>query len=59
LAQVALGSYAVWSELNFGFGRRGWGVANGGRDLAIRVAHAQNLGQLNTSGELGHRQRLN
>jgi glyoxylase-like metal-dependent hydrolase (beta-lactamase superfamily II) len=44
LAGAALGSFAVWSELNFGFGRRGWGVAIGGRDLAIRVAHAQNMG---------------
>ena len=44
LTQVALGSFAVWSELNFGLGRSGWGVAIGGRDLAIGVAHAQNLG---------------
>jgi len=44
LAKVALGGFAVWSELNFGLGRRGWGVAIGGRDLAIGVAHAQNLG---------------
>ena len=44
LTQVALGSFAVWSELNFGLGRRGWGVAIGDRDLAIGVAHAQNLG---------------
>jgi glyoxylase-like metal-dependent hydrolase (beta-lactamase superfamily II) len=44
LAQVALGSFAVWSEFSFGLGRRGWGVAVGGRDLAIGVAHAQNLG---------------
>jgi glyoxylase-like metal-dependent hydrolase (beta-lactamase superfamily II) len=44
LAQVALGSFAVWSELNFGLGRKGWGVAIGGRDLAIGIAHAQSLG---------------
>jgi glyoxylase-like metal-dependent hydrolase (beta-lactamase superfamily II) len=44
LAQVALGSFAVWSELNFDLGRRGWGIAIGGRDLALEVAHAQNLG---------------
>ena len=44
LGQVAWGSFAVWSELNFGFGRRGWGVAIGDRDFAIGVAHAQNLG---------------
>ena len=43
LARVAWGSFAVWSELNFGLGRKGWGVAIGGRDLAIGVAHAQNL----------------
>jgi len=44
LARLALGGFAVWSELNFGLGRRGWGVALGGRDLAIGVAHAQSLG---------------
>ncbi len=44
LAQVALGSFAVWSEVNFGPGRRGWSVAIGGRDLAVGVAHAQNPG---------------
>jgi len=44
LARVALGGFAVWSEINFGLGRRGWSVAIGGHDLAIGVAHAQNLG---------------
>ena len=44
LARVAAGSFAVWSELNFGLGRKGWGVAIGDRDLAIGIAHAQNLG---------------
>jgi len=43
LARVTLGGFAVWSELNFGLGRRGWGVAIGDRDLAIGVAHAQSL----------------
>jgi glyoxylase-like metal-dependent hydrolase (beta-lactamase superfamily II) len=43
LARVALGSFAVWSELNFGLGRRGWSVAIGGRDLALGVANAQNV----------------
>jgi len=44
LARVALGSFALWNELNFGFGRRGWGIAIGGRDLApLGAAHAQNL----------------
>ena len=41
LARVAWGSFAVWSELNFGLGRRGWGVAIGDRDVASGVAHAQ------------------
>src|SRR5688572_10602035 len=43
LAQVAVGSFALWNELNFGPGRRGWSVAIGGSDLALGVAHAQNL----------------
>jgi glyoxylase-like metal-dependent hydrolase (beta-lactamase superfamily II) len=42
LARIALGSFAVWTELSFGFGRRGWGVAIGDRDVAIGLAHAQN-----------------
>jgi glyoxylase-like metal-dependent hydrolase (beta-lactamase superfamily II) len=48
LARVALGSFAVWSELNFGFGRKGWGVAIGDRDLAIGIAHAQSLAPAQT-----------
>jgi glyoxylase-like metal-dependent hydrolase (beta-lactamase superfamily II) len=44
LARIAWGSFAIWSELNFGLGRRGWGIAISGRDLAIGVAHAQKLG---------------
>jgi len=43
LVRVALGSFAVWNELNFGFGRRGWGIAIGAHDLAVNVANAQNL----------------
>ena len=43
LARVTLGGFAVWSELNFGLGRRGGGVAIGDRDLASGVAHAQSL----------------
>jgi glyoxylase-like metal-dependent hydrolase (beta-lactamase superfamily II) len=43
LARCAWSSFAVWSELAFGFGRKGWSIAIGGRDLAIGVAHAQNL----------------
>jgi glyoxylase-like metal-dependent hydrolase (beta-lactamase superfamily II) len=45
LAQIAVGSFAVWSELNFGLGRRGWGIALGDRDLAMGVAHAQDVGR--------------
>lgn len=44
LARVALGSFAVWSELGFGFGRKGWGVAIGDREFALSVAHAQGAG---------------
>lgn len=43
LAQVAVGGFAIWNELNFGFGRRGWSIALGGHDLALGAAHAQNL----------------
>ena len=43
MARLAWGSFAVWSELNFGLGRRGWGVAIGDRDLASGVAHAQSM----------------
>jgi glyoxylase-like metal-dependent hydrolase (beta-lactamase superfamily II) len=42
LAQVALGGFAVWSDLNFGLGRKGWSVAIGGSELASGIAHAQN-----------------
>src|SRR5687767_11711617 len=41
LAQVAVGGVAIWNELNFGFGRRGWSIALGGDDLATGPAHAQ------------------
>ncbi len=43
LARVAWGSFAVWSEFNFGLGRRGWGIAIGDHDLASGLAHAQSL----------------
>ena len=49
LAQVAVGSFAVWSELNFGLGRKGWGVAIGGHDLAIAT--------LRTAGDFIARRR--
>lgn len=44
LAQIALGGFAIWNEVNFGFGRRGWSVAIGGHDFALGVAQAQQLG---------------
>jgi glyoxylase-like metal-dependent hydrolase (beta-lactamase superfamily II) len=40
LARVALGGFAVWTEVNFGFGRRGWAVAIGNAD-SDGIAHAQ------------------
>jgi glyoxylase-like metal-dependent hydrolase (beta-lactamase superfamily II) len=43
LARIALGSFAVWSEVHFGLGRKGWSVAIGDGDLALGVADAQNL----------------
>ena len=43
LAQVAVGSFAIWNELNFGLGRKGWSIAIGG-DLASGIAHAQSAG---------------
>ena len=48
LTKVAWGSVAVWSELNFGFGRRGWGVAIGDRDPTLGLAHAQSLAPAQT-----------
>lgn len=42
LARVALGSFAVWSEVNFGLGRKGWSIAIGDSELALGIAHAQN-----------------
>ena len=44
LARMAWGSFAVWTELNFGLGRKGWGIAIGDRELANDVAHAQSQG---------------
>ena len=41
LAQLAAGGFAIWNEVNFGFGRRGWSIALGGPDLALGTAHAQ------------------
>ena len=44
LARIGLGSFAIWRELNFGFGRTGWSIAVGGRALASGLAHAQSSG---------------
>jgi glyoxylase-like metal-dependent hydrolase (beta-lactamase superfamily II) len=43
LARAAAGSFAIWNELNFGLGRKGWSIAIGSGDLATAVVHAQNL----------------
>ena len=58
LAEVALGSFAVWNEINFGLGRKGWSVAIGGRDLAIGIAHAQKLGPAETIRSMPMRPNL-
>lgn len=44
LARVVPGTVAVWTELTFGLGRKGWSVALGGDDLAVSLADAQTLG---------------
>jgi glyoxylase-like metal-dependent hydrolase (beta-lactamase superfamily II) len=44
LTQVVPGSVAVWAELAFGLGRKGWRIALGGDDLAFSIAEAQSLG---------------
>jgi len=41
LARMVTGAFAVWTELTFGFGRRGWGIALGDADLATSLAAAQ------------------
>jgi glyoxylase-like metal-dependent hydrolase (beta-lactamase superfamily II) len=43
LARVTSGTFAVWTELIFGCGRQGWGIALGGAGLATSVAQAQTL----------------
>ena len=59
LAQVALGSFAVWSELNFGLGRRGWIVAIGGSEShARRRSRAEPGADPSPCSQLGLRQRL-
>jgi glyoxylase-like metal-dependent hydrolase (beta-lactamase superfamily II) len=44
LARLTSGTFAVWTELTFGLGRRGWSIALGGAGLATSVAQAQTLG---------------
>lgn len=41
LTQMATGAFAIWAELTFGFGRKGWGIALGNTDLAMGIAEAQ------------------
>jgi glyoxylase-like metal-dependent hydrolase (beta-lactamase superfamily II) len=44
LAHVVPGTVAVWTELAFGLGRKGWRIALGSEDLALGLAEAQSLG---------------
>jgi len=44
LARVVPGTVAVWTELAFGLGRRGWSIALGGDSLGWSLAEAQSLG---------------
>jgi glyoxylase-like metal-dependent hydrolase (beta-lactamase superfamily II) len=44
LARVVPGTVAVWTELTFGLGRKGWSVALGGDGLAAGLAEAAALG---------------
>ena len=44
LARMVPGTVAVWTELTFGLGRKGWSVALGGEDLAASLAEAETLG---------------
>lgn len=41
MAQVAAGGFAIWNELNFGFGRRGWSIALADNHSAVGAAFAQ------------------
>jgi glyoxylase-like metal-dependent hydrolase (beta-lactamase superfamily II) len=41
LTWMATGAFAIWTELAFGFGRRGWGIVLGNVDLATGLAEAQ------------------
>ncbi len=44
LARMVPGTVAVWTELTFGLGRKGWSVALGGENLAVGLADAETLG---------------
>jgi glyoxylase-like metal-dependent hydrolase (beta-lactamase superfamily II) len=41
LKWMATGAFALWAELTFDLGRKGWGIALGRVDLAINIAEAQ------------------
>jgi glyoxylase-like metal-dependent hydrolase (beta-lactamase superfamily II) len=41
LARMATGTFAIWTELTFDLGRKGWGIALGNADLATSIAEAQ------------------
>jgi glyoxylase-like metal-dependent hydrolase (beta-lactamase superfamily II) len=45
---MAAGTFAVWTERAFGFGRMGWSIALGGTGLAASVARAQNRDPVET-----------
>src|SRR5207247_10593738 len=44
LTRVVPGTVAVWTEVTFGLGRKGWSVALGGENLAVSLAAAEALG---------------
>jgi glyoxylase-like metal-dependent hydrolase (beta-lactamase superfamily II) len=41
LARLASGTFALWTEVTLGLGRKGWSVALGGTGLAASLAQAQ------------------
>ena len=44
MTRVVPGTVAVWTEVTFGLGRKGWSVALGGENLAVSLAAAEALG---------------
>ena len=44
LPRVVPGTVAVWTEVTFGLGRKGWSVALGDENLAVSLAEAEALG---------------